>query len=334
MLNSNPLISVIIPAYNIADYLPRCLDSVLGQTYGNLEVIVISDGSTDGTNDIIKLYAGKDKRIVPVFKENSGVSDTRNKGLDIATGDYIGFVDGDDYIESDMYEILIKNALEYNADISHCGYQMVFPSHIDYYFNTKELRVQDKKRGIIDFIKADKIEPGIVNKIYRRNILHNVRLEKSIKYNEDVLFNLLAFKNSNKSVFLDIPLYHYILRKNSATGSANTSINPKTIEDTILVSQMLIEQAGDEYKDFTVNRYLCCLVNQFRTVLFAEKDIEERFYCYIRNEIKKYYDYREGLPKIKSIEVFLIRRTPIIYRLFIRGYYAITSKNINRYEVK
>ena len=103
MLSNNPKISVIIPAYNIAEYLPRCLDSVIDQTYKNLEIIVISDGSTDKTNDIIKEYEKKDSRIVAILKENSGVSDTRNKGLDIATGDYIGFVDGDDYIEPESY---------------------------------------------------------------------------------------------------------------------------------------------------------------------------------------------------------------------------------------
>lgn len=126
-------ISIIIPVYNIAEYLPRCLDSVLVQTHKNLEIIVVDDGSIDSSKDVINAYAEKDSRIVAIFKENSGVSDTRNKGLEIATGDYIGFVDGDDYIEPDMYEILLKNALKYNADISHCGYKLITPI-TEYYF--------------------------------------------------------------------------------------------------------------------------------------------------------------------------------------------------------
>lgn len=334
MLNNKPLISVIIPAYNIADYLPRCLDSVLGQTYDNLEVIVISDGSTDRTNEIINSYAEKDNRIIPVFKENSGVSDTRNKGLDIAKGDYIGFVDGDDYIESNMYEILMKNALEYDADISHCGYQMVFPSHTDFYFNTKELRVQDNKRGMFDFITADKIEPSIWNKIYRKNILKNVRLNKDIKYNEDVLFNLEAFKNSSKAIFYDVPLYYYVLRKDSATGTSNISINPKRIEDVLRVAQLFIEKAGDVYKTQTVNRYLGYLVGSFRTILFADKEIKNRFYKYIKDEIKKYYEYRGNLSKSKKLEVILIHRSPMIYKILLKLYYILSGKSSNRYEVK
>lgn len=334
MLNSNPIISVIIPAYNIADYLPRCLDSVLGQTYHNLEVIVISDGSTDGTNDVIKSYAEKDKRIVPVFKENSGVSDTRNIGMDIAKGDYIGFVDGDDYIALDMYEILLKNALEYDADISHCGYRMIFPSRVDYYFNTKELRVQDNRRGILDFVNADKIEPGMWNKLYKKNIIKNLRLKKEIKYNEDVLFNLEAFKNSSKSVFYDIPLYHYVLRKDSATGKSNISINPKRIEDTMKVAKLFIEESGEEYNLYTINRYLCCLIGNFRTILFADKEIKNKFYSYIKKEIKKYYEYKTNLSKSKKIEVMLIRRCPLLYKLSVKLYYSLPGKNANSYEVK
>ncbi|MGN0503616.1 MAG: glycosyltransferase family 2 protein [Ruminococcus sp.] len=334
MLNSNPLVSVIIPAYNIADYLPRCLDSVLGQTYKNLEVIVVSDGSTDGTNEIIKRYAGQDNRIVPVFKENSGVSDTRNKGIEMAKGDYIGFIDGDDYIEANMYETLLDNALKYDADISHCGYQMVFPSRVDYYFNTQELRIQDNKRGIFDFVTADKIEPGLVNKLFKKEIIKDIRLEKDIKFNEDTLFNLLAFKKSKKSVFYDVPLYHYILRKDSATGKANIALDSKRLEDVLRVAQLIIREAGEEFRVQTVNRYLCCLAGNFRTVILADKTIKNRFYTYIRNEIKKYYKYKVNLPKTKKLEVALICRCPLLYKLLIRCYYMIPGNKTNKYEVK
>lgn len=109
---------------------------------------MISDGSTDGTDEVIREYTKKDSRIIPVFKQNSGVSDTRNRGLDIATGDYIGFVDGDDYIEPEMYETLLKNAIENNADISHCGYQMVFPSRVDYYYNTGKRLFRTIRKGL------------------------------------------------------------------------------------------------------------------------------------------------------------------------------------------
>ena len=121
------LVSVIIPAYNIEDYIGRCLDSIISQTYKNLEIIVVDDGSRDYTGEILDNYAKKDRRIKVIHKENGGVSSARNKGIEAAEGDYIGFIDGDDLIEPGMYKTLVDLLEEENADIAHCGYQMVFP---------------------------------------------------------------------------------------------------------------------------------------------------------------------------------------------------------------
>ena len=113
-------VSIIIPVYNIEEYLPRCLESVLGQSYENLEVILVDDGSTDQSGKICDYYASQDKRIQVIHKKNEGVSIARNTGLDIATGEFIGFVDGDDLVEKDMIKILVQNSLKYEADISIC----------------------------------------------------------------------------------------------------------------------------------------------------------------------------------------------------------------------
>ena len=111
------LVSVIIPAYNIEDYIGRCLDSVISQTYKNLEIIVVDDGSRDHTGEILDNYAKKDRRIKVIHKENGGVSSARNKGIEAAEGDYIGFIDGDDLIEPEMYKTLVDLLEEENADI-------------------------------------------------------------------------------------------------------------------------------------------------------------------------------------------------------------------------
>ena len=192
-------ISVIIPAYNIEKYIARCLESVCRQTYSNLEIIVVDDGSSDNTGRIADDFAKKDKRITVIHKENAGVSAARNTGLDFAQGDYIGFVDGDDLIEPDMYELLMHNALKYQADISHCGYQMVFTNRVDYYHNTGEIFVQDNSQGVYDLVKADKVEPGLWNKLYRKDLIGKSRLDENIRINEDLLFNYLLFKKANKS---------------------------------------------------------------------------------------------------------------------------------------
>lgn len=328
------LISVIVPAYNIAEYLPRCLDSILNQTYSNLEVIVISDGSTDGTNDIIKEYAETDCRIVPIFKENSGVSDTRNKGLDIAKGDYIAFVDGDDYIEPNMYEILLNNAIENDADISHCGYQMVFPSRVDYYYNTGKKVIQDNKKGIRDIIVGDYVEPGIWNKLYRKSTIENVFMPVDIKINEDVLFNFYAFTKSKKSVYEDLPLYHYILRKGSA---ATSKVNTNKLYDPIKVRKEILgyclKNYDKELQSLSYTSYLNAVISLFRTIknnkLKDEKSNAKKY----KNDIKQIKE-RLPLSKRTKVEKMLFLHFTSLHMFVYKVYDKFISKNSNKYEVK
>ena len=118
----NNLISIIVPIYNSENYIKKCLDSILAQTYSNLEVILIDDGSTDNSYNICKDYQKKDNRIVLLQQKNAGVSRARNHGLEVAKGEYIGFVDSDDYIEPEMYEILLNSIIESNSKIAICNY--------------------------------------------------------------------------------------------------------------------------------------------------------------------------------------------------------------------
>ncbi|MBO7334370.1 MAG: glycosyltransferase, partial [Lachnospiraceae bacterium] len=116
------LISVIVPVFEVEKYLKECIESILNQTYTNLEIILVDDGSPDKCGEICEEYAKTDNRIIVIHHENKGLSSARNRGLDIATGDYIGFVDSDDKIAPDMFEILLNNLKQYDADISICGF--------------------------------------------------------------------------------------------------------------------------------------------------------------------------------------------------------------------
>ena len=175
------LVSVIIPAYNIEDYIGRCLDSVLSQTYKNLEIIVIDDGSSDRTGEILDDYEKKNHRMKVIHKENGGVSSARNIGIDRANGDYIGFVDGDDRVNPKLFETLVKLINGENADIAHCGYQMVFPDRVDYYYNTGKRVIQTKEQGLKDLLAGEMIEPALYNKLYKRELFENVRLNENLK---------------------------------------------------------------------------------------------------------------------------------------------------------
>lgn len=243
------LVSVIIPAYNIEDYIGRCLDSIISQTYKNLEIIVVDDGSRDHTGEILDNYAKKDRRIKVIHKENGGVSSARNKGIEAAEGDYIGFIDGDDLIEPEMYKILVDLLEEENADIAHCGYQMVFPDRIDYYHNTGKKKIQTTEEGLKDLLSGEMIEPGLVNKLYKKELIKNCRLNETVKINEDLLMNYQLFKLSQKSVYYDITPYSYMIRSSSATG-ANSLITKR--EDSLRVLNQI--------KDDCINNNLLSII--------------------------------------------------------------------------
>ena len=164
-------ISVIIPAYNIKNYILNAVQSIVNQSYDNIEVIIIDDGSSDGTETIIDELT-VNKRIRVFHKENEGVAKARMEGVLHATGEWVSFVDGDDFIDPDMYLRLLDNAHNYNADIAHCGYQMVFPSRTDFYYNTGKIVQQNNKQGLVDLLRGDYIEPGLWNKLFRRKFRH------------------------------------------------------------------------------------------------------------------------------------------------------------------
>lgn len=326
------LISVIIPAYNIEQYIERCLESVCGQTYSRLEIIVIDDGSTDGTGNIIDELAKKDSRIITIHKENGGVSAARNTGLDIAKGDYIGFVDGDDIIESDMYELLLRNALKYQADISHCGYQMVFPKRVDYYYNTGEVRIQNQYEGVYDLIKADKVEPGLCNKLYKRELVSVHRLDNKIKINEDLLYNYRLFKEAKTSVFEDVSKYHYMIRSNSASTS---KINKNKLEDPLLVLQKMMKQETGETYQLLEKRYTYLLEKVVSMKSSKLDDELVEIYKKRRDELRsiiKSHELKANYTKKEMFQLKLAAYCPVIYRLLNAMYASLTGSR-NRYKV-
>lgn len=239
----NEKITIIIPAFNLEQYLGKTLDSVLAQTYQNIEVIVVNDGSKDSTGSIMDRYAACDSRVRAIHKENGGVTSARLAGVREATGQWIGFVDGDDYAEPQMFERLLHNAKEHHADISHCGYQMIFPNgRIDYYHNTGRLVPQEGFQGCRDLLTSSFVEPALVTKLYRRELFDGLEewMDQSIRINEDLLMNYYLFLRAKTSVFEDVCLYHYVLRRGSA---ATSGLNIHKLEDPLKVTHIILEDA-------------------------------------------------------------------------------------------
>lgn len=330
---NNTLISIIVPAYNIDKYIGRCLESIINQDYKELEIIVVNDGSTDSTGEVINNYATIDHRIISICKENGGVSEARLVGLKRASGEYIGFVDGDDYIEPEMYSRLLSNAEKYDADISHCGYQMVFPNHIDYYYKTGKIVVQDKLMGIKDLLKGTFIEPGIWNKLYRKSLFDDILYKQimplDIRINEDLLMNYWLFKTANKSVYEDFCPYHYILRKGSA---ATSKLNEHKLKDPLKVMRIIIKDLENNPQAYEIaeERFITQLIGISVLPTSDQKELVKPFRKEIRNELRQNIFSIMSKPYIRKsvkIKTVWVSVWPASYRWIHNIYTNITGLN-------
>ena len=212
-MTNNDLISVIIPVYNVEKYLCRCLDSVINQTCKDLEIILVNDGSTDSSGKICDEYALKDNRIKVIHKQNGGVSSARNKGLDIATGDYIGFVDSDDYIESDMYEVLYKSLIENNTSVSCCD---IFRLKKGKFVSTLNFP-NEKKLSFNEVLNNKFHDLYNVDKLFDKNLIGNIRFNEKIPLGEDILFTYKVLQKTREIAFYKEAKYYYCNNPQSVT---------------------------------------------------------------------------------------------------------------------
>lgn len=212
------MISVIVPVYNVALYVERCVSSILNQTYSDLEILLIDDGSTDDTPSIVDKLAENDCRVKVFHIENNGVSNARNIALKYAKGDYISIIDGDDWIEPTLFEDAMKAINENNADT------FMFEYYVDYETNKKPHCVDENKYGIIDSKTAIQYSIDVENrfawsKIFKKELSNDIWFNTDIILGEDTLYICSVLANANKVVYSNKPYYHYIIREGSAVNS-------------------------------------------------------------------------------------------------------------------
>lgn len=212
-----PLVSVIIPVYNVKNYLNQCLTSVLAQTYQNLEIILVDDGSTDGSREICDAYAFRDRRIMVLHQDNAGVSAARNRALDRCHGEYLTFVDADDYIEKDLVEVLLHNLLAFKADVVSCYSNRIYllgDVPIDE-FPYHDRIVYENKEELLSDLFRDKLPVEVWGKLFKRTVFRQQRFNTNFKCAEDVLLWENLSKNIHKAVFLHLRKYKYVIHGGS-----------------------------------------------------------------------------------------------------------------------
>lgn len=225
-------ISVIIPVYNVEDYLERCVRSVVTQTYVNLEIILVNDGSTDGSGELCDKFAATDSRIKVIHKDNGGLSDARNAGMDAAAGEYVGFVDSDDWIDPDMYEVLYNLIIDHDAEVSICRYRNIYNGWVEDE-STDQIEVYDNLsalRAII--VNENNLFPthNVWNKLYKKELVDKFRFITG-KLVEDLYFTPRVIFASSKCVYTNSAKYNYLRERPDSI--MNTPVNIKRMNDEL-----------------------------------------------------------------------------------------------------
>lgn len=215
---SNPLVSVIVPIYNVENYLPRCVDSIINQEYKNLEIILVDDGSPDNSPQLCEEYAKKDNRIKVVHKENGGLSDARNAGMKIATGEYVSFIDSDDWLDLKTFSVTISKMLETKSEIGAFDFVKAYDDVEATPDLSDEFEVMSSEQAIESTIDNVKVRTQVWNKIYKRSLLDGIEFIKG-KLNEDEFFTFRVLHRANNIVYLHRQCYYYYQRQTSIMGN-------------------------------------------------------------------------------------------------------------------
>lgn len=249
-----PKVSIIVPIYNVETYLERCIDSLIGQTLDDIQIILVNDGSTDNSGKIAKEYAIKHQdKIMYLEKENGGLSDARNYGLPYATGEYIAFLDSDDYIDKEAYKTMYDKAKQENADYVECDFIWEYPNKIK-----EDKRVEYKnKKEMLAFVRV-----VAWNKLIKREVIeeNNLEFPKGLRY-EDVEFTYKLIPHLNKVSYIDKYFIHYTQRENSIANVQNArTAEIFTILDDV-INYYKENEFYKEYEDeleYNYARYLLC----------------------------------------------------------------------------
>ena len=319
------LISVIVPVYNIEKYIGKAIETIIGQTYRDLEIILVDDGSTDRSGEICEFYAGKDDRIVVVHQENGGLSKARNTGTKIAKGDAIAFIDGDDYIHPCYFEILAKNLTEHDADISVCGMQVV--SEDEY---SKLMSVKNVEDSAIDISSKEAIEGMLYQKLFSLSScakLYKRKIAKSHCFPERELFEdyytvYRFFTEATAVTYTDARLYYYLKRAGSITKKKYSHQMMDYIKHGEQVTDH-VERNGRLLFDAAISRLVWACFYIVTHIDDSSKYREDEEYCW--NYIKK---YRRKVIKDKSavkkekilcaLSMFGKRPLKLVYKMSLR----------------
>lgn len=288
-MQEKDLVTIIIPIYNVEKYVEKCLDSVIKQSYKNIEIILINDGSTDLSGKICEKYAKIDKRIKYIDKKNEGVSKTRNLGIKMATGSFVIFVDADDYISEKCVETLYQQIIYNNADISICGNVDLYEKKYKKSNRLTCKKIMSSREALKELLDEKYFTSVIWAKIYRRKIINNIFFDNNLEIAEDLDF-LYRTINAANTVSIDTNnvVYYYRIRENSATTDMYSESWKKEIKLCENIIKDIEKKDNNRLKIYAIKRYIrincTCMI---KILIYSPTDKKE--YNMLKKNIKKYF---------------------------------------------
>lgn len=311
-------ISVVVPVYNAEPYLKHCIESICNSSYRNLEIILVDDGSTDGSGEICDQYARIDDRVRVIHKENGGPSSARNAGLNVATGEYIGFVDSDDVVDPKMYETLYADMRENHAQISSCGCKLMYKDRTVPNRETGELSVLYGQEALKALLSEKQIASSVSNKLYEKELFSDIRFDETISYGEDRLTNYYLIKAADRIVIRDRCLYTYRKRKGSATTQPFSAKQFSRIEAAKRIKAD-VEENMPQLRSYGINQLVKAMLSTYnRSWPYSEFKPERKEICKELEEIWK-SDGRNIDASLKAA-LILTKIHPFAYSLSLRMY--------------
>ncbi len=320
------LISVIVPVYNVEKYLEKCIDSIINQTYKNIEILLIDDGSTDSSGEICDRYAIKDKRILVFHKENGGLSDARNKGIDIATGKYISFIDSDDYVEENYISFLYEILKKFDADISMGKHYVRYQENTIDTSSGQEL-CMNPEVTLEKMLYGEDVDVSAWAKLYKKDLFKDIRFPKGRVF-EDAATTYKLIDKSSQVAFKSLPIYNYVMRKNSIT---NTSFNSSKM-DLIVSTKEMANYVKDKYPNLknaadrrVMYAYLSTLTQLAKSKHFSKEDYQI-IMSYIKENRKRILKDKR-IPKRDRIAIYSTYFGLVGYKIMWNIYSFVTGRN-------
>lgn len=302
------LISIIIPVYNVEQYLERCVKSVISQTYKDLQIILVDDGAKDSSGQMCDELAKLDNRIEVIHKENGGLSDARNHGMRIAKGKYIGFVDSDDYIAEDMFETLYRVITENKSDISIVSFYEIYNDKLIGVRDSGKLEIMNKQEAIKELLIDTKIQSYAWNKLFRKELFDGLEFPTGKNF-EDIATTLLLFEKCDKVTLLEEPKYYYLRRDNSIIGVRNTKTYTDYL-DVIYDKYMYLKDKYPEIEMYNAYNFIINMIWVYTIIVAFDlddvyKEFEKRYELF-KELVEKYNEIPNMLDNYNKAVLYML----------------------------